>query len=187
VLLAARLGADLVSGATPRARRVVLPVVAAVLAVAVVPPLAASLRFDRDLSGRDTREIAREWIEENVPAGALFALENYTAPLVREDRVPHYRAAGLDPVAYRVMRLKLPAPGTPDRKRDLGFLRRQGVEYVIVSSTVYDRVRAAPDVYSTAAAFYEALERRAELVREFRPGEDERGPVLRLYRLTPPD
>ncbi len=185
VLLAARLGVDLVTRATPRARRVVLPLVAVVLAVAAVPPLAASLRFDRDLSGRDTREIASAWIEGHIPAGSLFAVENYTAPLVREDRLPHYRAAGLDPVAYRIVRLKLPAPGTPDRKRDLGYLRRQGVQYVLVSSTVYDRVRAAPEVYPTAVAFYDALEERAELVQEFRPGPGERGPVLRLYRLSP--
>ena len=185
VLLAARLGVDLVTGVTPRARRVVLPLVAAVLAVAVVSPLAASLRFDRELSGRDTREIALEWIQQRIPAGSLIAVENYTAPLVMEDRLPHYRAAGLDPVTYRILRLKLPAPGTPDRRRDLAFLLRQGVQYVMVSSNVYDRVRAAPEVYPSAVAFYEALEQQAELVEEFRPGPGERGPVLRLYRLSP--
>ena len=49
----------------------------------------------------------------------LIAVENYGPPLVREDVLEHYRAAGLDPVAYRLLRLKLPAPETPDRSRDL--------------------------------------------------------------------
>ena len=117
------------------------------------------------------------------PAGSLIAVENYGPPLVREDVLDHYRAAGLDPVAYRLLRLKLPAPETPDRSRDLQRLRRQGVEYVITSSRVRDRVLAAPEEYPTIVAFYAQLDAQAELVREFRPGHGETGPVLRLYRL----
>ena len=62
--------------------------------------LADSIAFDRTLSGTDTREVAREWIQDNVPAGSLIAVENYTAPLVLEEDLDHYRAAGLEPVAY---------------------------------------------------------------------------------------
>ena len=187
ILLAVRLCVEAVTRVQPRTRRVALPVVAVVLAAAFVPPLVSSIAFDRELSGTDTREVAREWIQRHVPAGSLIAVENYGPPLVREEQVAHYRAAGLDPVAYRLLRLKLPAPGTPDRSRDLARLRRRGVQYVLVSSRVYDRVRAAPEVYPTIVAFYDKLAREAELVKEFRPGPDERGPVLRLYRLTAPD
>jgi len=183
VLLAARLGVEAATRARPGWRRLTVPVVTVVFAVAFVLPLGAALAFDRDLSGRDTREVAREWIQENVPAGSLIAVENYGPPLVRESQLPHYRAAGLDPVAYRVARLKLPAPGTPDPTRDLAELRRRGVQYVLLSSRVYERVRAAPEVYPSIVAFYDALEQGAELVKEFRPGPGERGPVLRLYRL----
>jgi hypothetical protein len=187
ILLAVRLCVEAVTRVQPRTRRVALPIVAVVLAAAFVPPLASSIAFDRDLSGTDTREVAKEWIQRHVPAGSLIAVENYGPPLVREEQVAHYRAADLDPVAYRLLRLKLPAPGTPDRSRDLARLRRRGVQYVLVSSRVYDRVRAAPEVYPTIVAFYDKLAREAELVKEFRPGPDERGPVLRLYRLTAPD
>ena len=155
----------------------------AVLAVAFALPLADSIAFDRTLSGYDTREAAREWIQQNVPAGSLIAVENYGPPLVREGVLDHYLEAGLDPVAYRLLRLKLPAPETPDRLRDVGRLRRQGVEYVVTSSRVRDRVLAARDRYPAIVDFYEQLDTQAELVREFRPGAGERGPVLRLYRL----
>jgi hypothetical protein len=57
------------------------------------------------------------------------------------------------------------------------------VRYVVISSRVYDRVRAAPEVYPATVAFYDQLDAQAALVREFRPGPGERGPVLRLYRL----
>ncbi len=183
LLLAARVCVEFVDLVRPRARRAAIPVAVAVLAVAFVLPLADSIAFDRALGGTDTREAAREWIQRNVPGGSLIAVENYGPPLVREDVLEHYRAAGFDPVAYRLLRLKLPAPETPDRSRDLQRLRRQGVEYVITSSRVRDRVLAAPEEYPTIVAFYAQLDAQAELVREFRPGPGETGPVLRLYRL----
>jgi hypothetical protein len=76
-------------------------------------------------------------------------------------------------------------PGTPELTHDLAWLREQGAEYVVTSSRVRDRVLAAAADYPEVAAFYEQLEAQGELVREFRPGPGERGPVLRLYRLPP--
>jgi 4-amino-4-deoxy-L-arabinose transferase-like glycosyltransferase len=184
ILLAVRICVDTAGLAGPRLRRVLLPAIVVVLAVAFVLPFTASVAFDRDLSGADTREVARGWIEQNVPAGALIAVENYGPPLVREDQLDHYRAAGLDPVAFRLVRLKLPVPGTPERTRDLPRLRELGVEYVVTSSRVRDRVMAAAADYPGLADFYRRLDEQAELVKEFRPGADERGPVLRLYRLS---
>jgi 4-amino-4-deoxy-L-arabinose transferase-like glycosyltransferase len=184
ILLAVRLCVEVTALARSRARRVVVPVVAVVLAVAFVLPLTASLAFDRGLSGVDTREVAKQWIQEHVPAGSLVAVENYGPPLVREDTVGHYRAAGLEPVVFRLVRLKLPVPGTPERSHDLERLRQQGVEYVVTSSRVRDRVMAAAGDYPGLVAFYRRLDEQAELVKVFRPGPDERGPVLKLYRLT---
>jgi hypothetical protein len=182
LLLAARLCVEL-ARRWPRARRVAAPAAVLVLAVAVAPPLAASVRFDRELSGADTREAARAWIQRHVPAGSVIAVENYGPPLVGEDQLPHYWAEGLHPVAYRIVRLALPAPGTPDPMRAVARLRLLGVRYVVISSRVYDRVRAAPEVYPATVAFYDQLDAQAALVREFRPGPGERGPVLKLYRL----
>ena len=48
---------------------------------------------------------------------------------------------------------------------------------------MHDRVLAAPEEYPELVAFYAQLDAQAELVREFRPGPGETGPVLRLYRL----
>ena len=183
LLLAARVCVELVALTPPRTRRVAVLAAAGVLAVAFVVPLRDSIAYDRTLSGTDTRELAREWIQQNVPTGSLIAVENYGPPLVREDVLDHYAAAGLDPAAYRLLRLKLPAPETRDRVRDLRRLRREGVEYVVTSSRVRDRVLAAPEEYPTIVDFYEALATQGELVREFRPGPGETGPALELYRL----
>ena len=185
ILLAARCCLEVVE-VLPRRRRVVAPLVGALLFVAFVLPLTAAIAYDATLSGTDTREVARAWIQENVPAGALIAVENYGPPLVREEDLDHYGDAGLDPVAYRLVRLKLPAPGVPERARDLDRLRERGVEYVVVSSRVRERVLAAPDVYPSIVDFYRRLDAETELVKEFRPGPGERGPVLSLYRISDP-
>ena len=64
------------------------------------------------------------------------------------------------------------------------WLRDHEVEYVILSSAVYERVLAAPEHYPRMIAFYAALERRGELIKVFRPHEDERGPVIKVYWLA---
>ncbi|MCX6363692.1 MAG: glycosyltransferase family 39 protein [Actinobacteria bacterium] len=182
LLLAVRMCLDVVD-LRPAARRFAAPAVALVFAVALVAPLAGSIAFDRDLSGADTRERAKAWIEDNVPAGSTIATENYSAPLVRVRDEQYYRNAGLDTPAYRVLRLRLPAPGIPNRSHSLDWLREKDADYVIVSSKVYDRVLAAADAYPELAAFYRGLDEQAELVETITPGLGERGPVLKVYRL----
>jgi hypothetical protein len=185
LLLAVRACLELVD-LRPAARRVAAPAVALVFAAALVAPLAGSIAFDRGLSGADVRVRAKAWVERHVPAGSIIATENYGPPLVRVRDEQFYRSAGLGTPAYRILRLRLPAPGVPDRSHSLDWLREKDADYVIVSSKVYDRVLAAADAYPELAAFYRSLDEDAELVEVFAPGPGERGPVLKVYRLGAP-
>ena len=181
-LLAARLCMDVLRVRGSR-RRVLVPVVAALVAAALYVPLSASIDFDRGLSGPDARLRAKAWVETNVPAGSVVAAENYGPPLVSAEHERYYAGERDLPPTYRLVSLALPGPGVPEPTHDLVWLRGQGAEYVIVSSTVYDRVLAAPDVYPEIVAFYRDLDAEAELMRTFTPAEGESGPVIRLYRL----
>jgi hypothetical protein len=185
LLLAVRLCLELVD-VRPAARRVAAPVVALVLAAALVAPLSGSIAFDRGLSGADVRVRAKAWVERHVPAGSIIATESYGPQLVRVRDEHYYRGAGLQTPAYRVLRLRLPAPGVSDPSHSFDWLREKDADYVIVSSKVYDRVLAAADTYPELAAFYGRLDEDAELVEVFAPGAGERGPVLKLYRLGTP-
>jgi len=185
LLLAVRMCLEL-ADLRPAARRVAAPAVGLVLAAALVAPLAGSIAFDRELSGADVRVRAKAWVERHVPAGSIIATENYGPPLVRMRDEKYYRAAGLEKPAYRILRLRLPAPGAPNRSHSRDWLREKDADYVIVSSKVYDRVLAAADSYPELAAFYRSLDDDAELVEVFAPGPGERGPVLKLYRLGAP-
>ncbi len=145
--------------------RLLMPLTLALLVV----PLLWSISAARDLTLTDTRVGVATWIDAHVPANALIAVDPSTLPLAGRD----------------VLYLELPGPGRPDDpRRSLQELRRLGVDYVVVSGAVTDRVRAAADRYPRAAAFYEALAQQAEVVLAVDAGPDGlRGPWVRVYRL----
>ncbi len=183
LLLAARLCAES-RDLRPAWRRALVPGVAVLVAAAVVLPLADSIANNRTLSDPDVRERAKAWVERTIEPDTTIASETLGPPLVRRIELPFYRAAGLRPAYYRLRRLRLPLPGEAQEQRSLRWLRDRGVEYVILSSAVYDRVFAAPEHYPQMIAFYAALERRGDLVKVFRPRAGEQGPVIKVYRLA---
>jgi 4-amino-4-deoxy-L-arabinose transferase-like glycosyltransferase len=145
-----------------------LPRVAPVALALLLVPLAWSVGEVRELTRTDTRVVAHAWIEANVPTDALVAVEPSTPPLTPRETIA----------------LELPGPGRPsDENRDLDRLRRRGTDYVLVTGAVADRVVAAAAHYPREAAFYAALDTRAERVLYVAPGGDLGGPWVALYRL----
>jgi 4-amino-4-deoxy-L-arabinose transferase-like glycosyltransferase len=143
-------------------------VLAPVTLVLLVVPLVWSIRDDRRLLRTDTRIPAAEWIERNVPRGALVAAEPSTPRLE----------------GFRTLRLGLPGPGrTFDERRSVARLRRLGVDYVLVTGAVADRVLAARERYPRESRFYHQLEAGARLVHSVRPGGELAGPWVAVYRL----
>ena len=137
--------------------------------VALLLPLAWSAGDARELTRTDTRLRADAWVDANVPRRDRIAADPSTLPLPGRD----------------VVRLELPGPGRPsDPERDLARLRRQGVEWVIVSGAVTDRVLAAPDTYPREALFYAQLGHTLEPAFGVFPEEPGlAGPWVRVYRL----
>jgi 4-amino-4-deoxy-L-arabinose transferase-like glycosyltransferase len=135
---------------------------------ALVVPLWWSVGEVRELTRRDTRLEAHEWIERNVPRDALVAVEPSTPPL--------------DP--RPIVGLELPGPAFPtDPNRDVARLRAGGVDYVLVTGAVADRVLAAADRYPREARFYAQLDSQAQRVLIVRPGGGLAGPWVAVYRL----
>jgi 4-amino-4-deoxy-L-arabinose transferase-like glycosyltransferase len=147
------------------ARSVVLvPVTALALAV----PLVWSIGDAHTLTRTDTRAVALPRIEQALPASGLVAADPSSPPLHR-----------------RVLDLQLPGPGRPsDPRRDLSRLRAEGVDYVLVTGAVTDRVLAARSRYPRESRFYDALARLDPVV-DVEPGHGLAGPWVRLYRLAP--
>ena len=111
---------------------------------------------------------AARWIERNLAPGAAIAAESSTLPLE----------------GFRVVRLALPGPGREfDENRSAARLRARGVDYVLVSGAVADRVRAAREHYPREAAFYDELEVEAERVFDVDAGSTSSGPWVAIYHL----
>jgi 4-amino-4-deoxy-L-arabinose transferase-like glycosyltransferase len=142
------------------------------LAVALlVVPLWWSIGDARDLTRTDARVAMARWIEAEIDPAATIALDPSTGLLSRNP----------------VVRLELPGPGRPsDPRRDLAALRADGVQYVLVSGAVTDRVRAAAGRYPREMPFYGALEAQdgVALAHAVEPGRAGiGGPWARLYRI----
>lgn len=141
---------------------------APVALVVLLIPLSWSIRDDRALRGEDTRLIADRWIAVNVPPGELIAADPSTLPLA----------------GRRVLRLELPGPGRPfDQNRNLARLRARGVDWLLTSGAVTDRVLAHPGRYPRETAFYRALPGRAIAFAADDDTPGAAGPWVRLYHL----
>ena len=141
---------------------------AALTLVLLLVPLAWSIADVRELTRTDTRVVALAWIERNVPVRARVAVESSTPALG----------------GRTALRLELPGPGRPtDADRDVDRLRALGIEYVLVTGAVADRVLAASDRYPAEARFYSDLETDSRRVLRVAPGGEQAGPWVALYRL----
>ena len=134
----------------------------------LVVPLTWAIRDDKRLTKTDTRIVAAHWISQHVPSGAHVAADPSTPQLP----------------SLRVLPLQLPGPGRRfDSNRNLGRLRHEGIDLVVVTGAVTDRVLAARDHYPREAAFYDALARRTKRLYYLAPGDGRAGPWVAVYRL----
>ncbi len=154
---------------------------AAALAAALAPSLVRDYKLDRLLGRRDTRTIAREWIEAHVPAGAAIAATAaatpYGKPALGRGRryVPFLsteaaRRAGIEWVLSDSSPLAFYSPGpTPAQ---LGDLERN-------AELVFDRDPVKPGtpapVFDQNDAFYAPLRHASSMKRP--------GPRIRIWRL----
>lgn len=74
-------GAELAKWALGKGSRLRVSITAAVIVFIVILVSIPSLRYDELLARPDTRTLAKEWIEKNIPAGSDIAVESYSPPL----------------------------------------------------------------------------------------------------------
>jgi 4-amino-4-deoxy-L-arabinose transferase-like glycosyltransferase len=119
---------------------------------------------DIQQSRPSTRLLARQWILEHLPPHSKVAQDAYGAFLSGTDfQVDQQFSLAAD--------------------RDLGDYYREGYQYLVVSSSIYNRYFAEPERYSREVDFYQALFHQAELLRQFEPSKKKGGPIIRVYRL----
>lgn len=148
------------------------------LALMAMPAFLVTIE-DYSLTLPDTRTTAYEWVETNIPKGARLLVGDYGPPRLEAN--------------YELFHLS--AFGLVNEPNDLGYdieeVRERGIEYVVISSFVYERHLNSPDYYPEEVAFYSALEREATLIYEISPQEinwvivkhPSPGPTIKVYRI----
>lgn len=165
-----------------------------------VQPLLQSIQHDILLTREDTRTLAKEWIEENIPPGTKIAMDwpVQSPPLSTVERTV--------PGPNQIYNVTL-VNGYGLSDHSLTWYQRQGFNYLITSSFIYNIGLVDTLWNEKRQAFYTSLDHELELVQKFSPGKDgveppfifdeiygpaislwqrERpGPTLKVYRIAP--
>jgi hypothetical protein len=187
-------------GVIARWRRGRLSALAVAAVLVSILPAARLGYYELLLRRADSRELAGQWIEQNIPDGARVAMERYSPPIRWGDASLGFRPM-LGPPAGLAERVPRPRPGPPMRLKvvplgvyDLDALRGDGVDYVVLSSFVYKRHAESCETFAAACRFYRELERSTPLVWAVRPAPKEQrlwvgdiyAPVSQVFARTRP-
>jgi 4-amino-4-deoxy-L-arabinose transferase-like glycosyltransferase len=151
---------DALPAAWAARRRTVLVVVAGVLLA--MQGLWTSVRVDSVLAQTDTRTLARQWIERNVPAGSGLVVEPAVFPA-------DFLKVGKPKHPYRLFPIKPPFQAYEKHlsPAKLAAYRQQGYCYVLVASYQHDRGLNAG--FKQAGAYYKALNAQSQTLATFSP------------------
>jgi 4-amino-4-deoxy-L-arabinose transferase-like glycosyltransferase len=196
-LLAANFALELVGWAARRAPR--LPrASSAFTALAVIAMIAQgaiySVHSGLVLSRADTRNLARAWVVENIPAGAKIVVEP-VVPNAWLDETGRSAPASANArwIKFPTLRVVLnPATGAPETRHRtvelenyeqtlgpalVGYYEQQGYCWVVSGTTQSGRAFADPRIVPHAIAYYRELQRRGEVVYHISPYSPGEGPV----------
>jgi hypothetical protein len=126
--------------------------------------LLSSIRSDYLLTQTDTRTLAKQWIEANLPEGARIALDwdYHSVPLSTQEK--------LYPDSTRLYQaIYIDRKGLSSK--DLDWYRLHGYQYLIRSSNI-SRLKLADDKLDQFRnAFYDSLDHELSKVAEFHPSD----------------
>jgi len=186
--LAALYAAALVAHFAPRLGRWRHAAVALGCLACAAPSIVALTHEDRR-ARTDTRTLAFQWIDANVPAGSMIVTEPYGPEFMGVIELQAIEAevrevvrarpdtklyAGVGLPMYQVM------PENSAPFYDLSIYDDRA-DLIVISSSIGSRYRKDPQRYPQHVQFYEALERTWTKVQEFDPAQGS-GPRITIYR-----
>jgi 4-amino-4-deoxy-L-arabinose transferase-like glycosyltransferase len=162
-------------------------------------PLISSLRHDYLLSITDTRTIAKMWIESNIKEGSKIATDwTIQSPPISSPEKAQPNSNRNYEVANEW--------GTGLSSHDISWYQKQGFDYLIASSFIYDIPLRDKENDLKRRSFYEELDRELGIVYEISPNTSDKelsfifdeiygpsinlwkrerpGPTLKIYRLN---
>jgi len=163
----------------------ILKVISYVLAAAItIQFLSLSITQCIENTKTDTREVARKWIEANIPSGSKIGIEK-NGPTLQHAASEYKREP-----SYYYFDI-LPWFSTNYRGDDpLKLILENQPEYVITNSVVFARYEPGspaetqfPDVVKVWRRYYNALDKYGKVVFEVKPDKKTTGPIVRIYKI----
>ena len=138
-------------------------------ALLICLPLVASISLDRALSQTDHRELAGQWVEENITEGSKIAIEHYSIPF--------------DYDQYQVEDIIRASD------HELDWYQQEGFEILIISDGVWEILRREPEIYADKLDTLADITSNSILLTEFvpePPGIAVAGyPTVEVYHFAP--
>ena len=173
-----------------RGSRIALSVGCLILLGIIVPLLKADILQGHEMSGTDTRTLAREWMMDHIPTASRLLIESYI-PELPKDKYQFFRINSdgkLMEIYTKELRTSVFRPH-PNRQigqlKDTQAIRKAKIEYMVLSNW-YDRFLSEkekyPD-YDEIVETYETLMNMGIKIYEDKPirGKNQ-GPIIRIYR-----
>ncbi|HTK81509.1 MAG TPA: glycosyltransferase family 39 protein [Bacteroidota bacterium] len=151
------------------ALRIALPIILIVLML--FQPVAADIRYHASLSLPDTRAVAKEWILQHVPAGAVIAEQ----PI----------GMALPDSLYRVFPIPYLAVNIERMSQFYDTRWYEDLDVVVGSDFDYQRYRKDPARYKHFLTYYDSLRARFNVIYEANPAGLQPGPGVWLYQPRP--
>jgi len=187
--------ADLVARRARLAGRAAAAVVAVAGIALCAQGLVASVHNDAVLAREDTRQLVRDWMVQNIPVRSKVVVEpvfpdqwatdpGRPSPLTsngaRWNKWPTSRSKVNNDGTLRKGRgrkVKLEDYERTTRPELVEAYAAGGYCWVVTGSTQYGRAYAEPEEVPNALRYYEALERRGDVVFRASPYDDGEGPM----------
>lgn len=197
-------GARLIDGISeniPKYKTIILSVFSILL---IIQPLLNAVYCDYLFTQKDTRTLAKEWIEQHIPQGSYIVTEGYGPPLIQSQ--PYIK--NIFPIElvigpYHVTEL----PKSGAATNSIAYYLSHDSQYLITSSFIYLRYWLKPELYPNEIMFYETLPKKIKCIAIFSPYRASAnptdfhcleifpatdlfirirpGPVIQIYQLTP--
>jgi len=162
----------------------------------IVLPLVNIYKHTRLLSYPDTRYLARDWIEANIPAGSRLGHEKFGPPILNEQ----YRNSSLGELeqnesdssnsrpTYAIFGMSKEVGGVRPPEEVLPFIIENEIDYVVVNSVFYGRFyngaldTHAPEFAESGRQMHDVIASHLIPVAQFVPNwRDSPGPVIQIF------
>jgi len=126
------------------------------------PSTVRAICQDYQLTQKDTRAYAKEWVEQNLPQGSKIGQEGCTG--LHLDR-NLFQITEKFTLSYE----------------DLQYYVEKGFDFLLVSDARYGRCFSDSKKYPHNVRFYRTLFKQGKLLKEFRPSFTRPGPTIKIF------